>query len=410
MKPENIIVINDHGTVTGGAAQVAISSLNYLADAGYNVTFISSAGTVDDSIDQSKVRVHNFGFYELMSNPSRLSAALYGIWDPRCAQKLDEILKEFVPNNTIIHLHTWSKSLSSSIIRKIIKRKFPFVCTLHDYFSVCPNGGLYDFQRQEHCNLKPMSLSCALTNCDARSFSQKLWRVGRQCVQQIFGKMPEGVSNFITLSDYSENILRKYLPHNADYYRVGNPISVVKASPASPQESSVFSFVGRLSPEKGAVVFARASKLSGVHARFVGAGNEYACILSENSDSEMVGWQSHDDVLQKIRSSRALVFPSLCHEAQPLTVMEAAALGIPSIVADTCAAKDFVENGVTGLLFRSNDVTDLSSKLATLNNQPEYAYQLGNAAYKRYWSSPSSMEVHVSNLLLCYSEILRKAE
>ena len=300
MNPYNIIVINDHGSVTGGAAQVAIDSLNALADAGYNVTFISSVGPVDATIDQNRVKVHNFGFYDLVGNPSKLSASLYGLWEPRCSEKLDKILSEYDSAKTIIHLHTWSKSLSSSIVRTIVKRGFKIVCTLHDYFSICPNGGLYDFQHQQQCNLIPMSFSCISNNCDSRSYLQKLWRVGRQCIQKYYGLMPDGITNFITVSDYSETILRKFLPNNAIYYRVSNPINVEKAPPAMPNGNSAFSFIGRLSPEKGAVVFAKAAKRSGVSARFIGSGKEHAGILSINPDSEMLGWQAHNEVIKMI--------------------------------------------------------------------------------------------------------------
>lgn len=402
----NIIVLNDYGSVTGGATQVALSSLNALADAGHTVSFIFSVGPVDRGIDRSRVKVHSFGFHDLLSNPSRFSAALYGLWDLRCAAQFAKILDSYSPVDTIIHLHSWSKSLSSSVVRTAVKRGFNIVCTLHDYFTVCPNGGLYDYQLQHACNIEPMSFSCISSNCDARSYSQKLWRVGRQLVQQHIGKIPDGITNYITVSDYSEKIFSRFLPRDAVFYRVSNPITIEKQSPAMPQYNSDFSFVGRLSPEKGAVLFAKASKLSGVCASFIGDGQEHAGILAANPDSKMLGWLSHDAVIQKIKSSRALVFPSLCHETQGLAVMEAAALGIPAIVSDACAARDNIVDGETGLLFRSDNVDSLASKLQLLGSDHQLVTDLGNAAYIHYWSAPCTQERHAAELVSCYENIL----
>jgi glycosyltransferase involved in cell wall biosynthesis len=403
-----VVVLNDYGSVNGGAAQVAISSLNALADLGIDVTFVFSVGPVDPSIDSNRINIFNLGFSDLLGNPSKTSAALNGLWNFHCAIKLYKILLDYSPSDTIIHLHSWSKSLTSSVVRVAVKRGFRIICTLHDYFAVCPNGGLYNYQKQLACNIMPMSLACVYTNCDVRSYSQKIWRISRQFVQQYFGTMPYGISNFITVSSYSEDLLRKHLPSKVVYHRVSNPINVEQSAPAKPQDNTAFLFVGRLSSEKGAIVFSMASKLSGVRAQFVGIGNEYESILAANSNAEMIGWQPHAEVLKLIGSSRALVFPSLCHETQGLTVMEAAALGIPSIVADTCAAREAIVDGVTGLIFRSNDIVDLSCKLNTLNSNPEYAHKLGAAAYEKYWASSSTLDNHVSCLLRCYYKILDK--
>jgi len=402
----NIIVLNDHGSVTGGAAQVAIASLNALADAGHQVIFVSSVGPIDPSIDTSRIKVVNFGFHDLIGNPSKLSAAWRGIWDRRCAEKFGELLNNYEPNETIIHLHTWVKSLSSSVVREAIKRKFKIVCTLHDYFSVCPNGGLYDYQQMRACKLVPMSLACLSTNCDSRSYAQKLWRVTRQAAQRKVGGMPDGVSGFITVSEYSEQILRRWLPKDAKFYRVHNPIDIEKAPSADPSKNNAFTFVGRLSSEKGASLFANAAFKANIKAVFAGSGSEERVIRKLNPNAELLGWQDRSGVVQTIRSSRAIVFPSLLHETQGLVVTEAAALGIPAIVSDACAARDNIVNGETGLLFRSGDVDDLAQKMNLLHSNPKLSETLGMAAYERYWAKPHTLQNHVTELLKCYKNVI----
>jgi glycosyltransferase involved in cell wall biosynthesis len=90
-------------------------------------------------------------------------------------------------------------------------------------------------------------------------------------------------------------------------------------------------------------------------------------------------------------------------------VAEAAALGIPSIVSDGCAARDGVVDGITGLLFRSGDIDDLAQKIAMLNSDPTLALRLGQAAYSKYWANPSTLDSHVQELLECYRRIMSES-
>ena len=402
----HVIVVNDYGSVSGGADHVAITSVNALADAGIDVTFVSSVAPVASSIDETKVRIINFGFEDLISNPSRSIAAVNGLWDIRCAKRFGEVLDNYDITNTIIHFHTWVKSLSASVLNESIRRGFKHVVTLHDYFLVCPNGGFYNYSTKTHCGIHPLSLKCTLTNCDSRNFYYKIWRSSRHFIQNKVANLPSKINNFITVSEYSENILKPYLPHEANFFRVRNSIDIDKVPPSSKLSTNKFTFVGRLSPEKGPVLFAKAAKNANVEAIFVGQGPESDAIREANNDAKLVGWMDRSAVRSYIRGSSAIVFPSIWHETQGLVVSEAAALGVPSIVSDGCAAKCSIKDGVTGLCFKSNDVEDLTKKIFQLKDDPQMAFQLGRQAYDKYWSNPATIYTHVEDLINCYKIIL----
>lgn len=402
-----VIVLNDYGFVNGGAAQVAIASVNALAEVGVDVTFVSSVGPVDPVINRNIVKVVNFGLYDLLGNPSRINAAICGIWNSRAAACFEEVLAKFDTQNTIIHLHLWENSLSSSVVQVAIKRGFKLVCTLHSYASVCPNAALYIYKQGKHCKLTPMSLTCVAANCDSRCYTHKLWRVVRQLVQNKFGHVQDGIKFFITLSDYSASLIRPWLPSTAKFFRIGNPTDIGKSAPAEVAGNDSFTFIGRLAPAKGGALFATAARLAMVRSVFVGCGEDEKNIRAVNQSSEFLGWQDRAGVIRAIQSSRAIVFPTLLHEAQPLVVMEAAALGVPTIVSDECAAKDAVVDGETGLLFRARDPKDLSEKLDLLKNEPQVAMRLGLRAYERYWASPCTLEIHTKELIACYEEIMK---
>ncbi|MNE58643.1 Glycosyl transferases group 1 [compost metagenome] len=86
--------------------------------------------------------------------------------------------------------------------------------------------------------------------------------------------------------------------------------------------------------------------------------------------------------------------------------MEAAAHGIPSIVSDACAAREYVEHGVTGLWFRSGDFMSLAEGIKLLKDNDNLTREMGAEAYKRFWSNPPNREAHISKLINCYSEVL----
>jgi len=97
------------------------------------------------------------------------------------------------------------------------------VLTMHDYFSVCPNGSFFIYPTRTLCHLKPMSAACLGTQCDQRTYSHKLWRVARQWTQEHCGHLPRGIREFISISDVREDILRHYLPADARIHRHRNP-------------------------------------------------------------------------------------------------------------------------------------------------------------------------------------------
>jgi glycosyltransferase involved in cell wall biosynthesis len=394
---KNILVINDFSRVNGGAAQVALSSAMGLAQRGHRVTFFSAVGPDDAAAQAAGVTVVRTDQHDVLEDPNRLRAAIQGIWNAPARKKIRCLLRSLDPMHTVVHVHSWTKALSSSVVREAVEQKFAVVCTLHDYFLACPNGGFFDYQTGRPCGETALSLGCLQRNCDARSYAQKLWRVARQSVQKTFGEMPGGIRHFISVSDFSERVLREYLPANSTIDRVANPIEVVQGEPTRVANNGAFVYVGRLSPEKGAVTFAAAASQLDVAAVFVGDGPDADKIMSIYPKAEITGWLGRDLVARRMRAARALVMPSLWFETQGLVVSEAAAQGVPAIVSDRCAAKESVQNGCSGLWFAGGDPRDLALKMAAMSQTSEVE-RFGRNAYEKYWANPMTLRRHVDEL------------
>jgi glycosyltransferase involved in cell wall biosynthesis len=303
-----------------------------------------------------------------------------------------------------VHIHGWSKALSGSVCAAALARRAPVVVSLHDYFAACPNGGFYQYPQQRPCTLTAMSPSCIVCNCDGRSYPQKLYRVARQAVQQQAGRLPGGVRHFIHHSQLVRKILTPYLPPRAIFHAVPMAVDVTIAPPTPVALNGDFVSVGRLSPEKGSILFAQAAAVAGIRPVFVGEGREREAVLNAAPDAEVTGWKKRAGVMARLAKARALVSPALSYETFGLTVAEALAQGVPAIVADRSAAAELVQDGETGLLFRTGDAASLASRLEILKDS-DRAATMGRRAYEHYWQSPLSAERHLAAMLAVYERI-----
>jgi len=400
-----IIIISDFASVNGGATQVAVCEAMALAAKGHQVTFLCAVDGFSQQLAESSVRVVSLHQYDILTDPDRFRAVIQGLWNRKAELALGQLLDSCDPQTTIVHLHSWTKALSSSVARTAIRKGFSAVCTMHDFFLACPNGGFFNYKKNNICSLNPLSAACLLTDCDARSYSQKCWRLARQVIQKYFGRLPYGLKHLVAVSDFSRAILRPYIPVDARIYAVNNPVNVVKTQPVDVANNDLFAYVGRLSKEKGCTLFAEAARLLAVKSIFIGDGELRGRVLELAPDAAMSGWLQHDQMLETMQSAKVLVFPSLWYETQGLVVIEALARGIPVLVSDTSAARELVQDGVTGLWFKSGNLADLMDKMRVIST-PGLAGKMGRTAYQTYWSSPSTIEGHIEQLEQCYRTIL----
>jgi glycosyltransferase involved in cell wall biosynthesis len=404
----NIVFLNDSGSVNGGAAKVALSETRAMAEAGHTVHLVCGTGPIDqDLVGVPNLTVHCMDFKDVNEDPNRLRAMTFGWWNPRSYKYVRDLLESMDRRDTVVHVHSWTRALSSSAVKAATDAGCAVVVTLHDYLLACPQGTFFVHKTQKRCTLTPMSPACLMTDCDATSYANKLWRTGRKVVQSTASAMPSGVRHYIGLSRTSMALIEPFLPRESTFHSLPNPIDVAYHEASAVSEVERFLFVGRLVPEKGAVLFAKAASAAGVPVQFIGEGPEREDVTTAYPAAVMSGWMGHRDVLEAMRSVRALVFPSLWYEVMPLTVLEAAAFGVPSIVPRGCAAEESVVDGVTGLDFVSGDEADLRAKIEMLKD-PETARRMGAAAHARFWASTQlTMKVHGPGLERIYREMLK---
>ncbi len=406
---EHVVVVTDSLTVDGGSAKVAITSAMALAKRGLQVTVFAASGDASPELASCpNMRIICTGQGDALSSRNRLGGALRGLWNQPARSAMKRLLDTLDPCRTVVHVHGWTKALSSSVVSKAVQSNFPVVVTLHEYFTACPTGCLYLHADRAVCTLAPMSLSCIRKNCDSRSYAFKVYRVVRQAIQRTIGGVPRDVDNYISVSDFSSRILRPLLPSRSQIRRVDNPVDVVKTPRVAAEANNTVVFVGRLSAEKGGILLAKAARIAGVNVVFVGDGPDREAIAAVNPDAQCTGWLDKPGVTAYLRSARCLVVPSLWYETLGLVVLEAAALGVPAIVPRGTAVCDLVDEGRTGLAFERGNADDLASQLHTFADDA-FVRNLSNNAYENFWLKPPTMSVHVEGLLTTYSNVISAA-
>lgn len=404
---KNIILLCDYGYIGGGTEKVAISSAIELSKKNYNIVFFCAVGPICDELKKSNIKIVFLDQKDILNNPDRFEAVNQGIWNKKAEIEMEKLISTLDKKTTIIHVHSWSKALSSSPIKVAVDKGFKIVLTLHDYFTVCPNGGFYNYPKNQICNFTPLSKKCVFCNCDSRKYAYKLWRVTRQIVQGKKGLIPKGIKNYIYISELSKKVLEPYLPEDSYFYYVKNPVDIEKSEPVNIGENKTFVYIGRLSKEKGCLLFAQAAKELGIQVTFIGDGELKGEIKRIYPEANFTGWVDKKRIMSELRKARALVFPSLWYEGLPLTVLEALSMGVPAIVSDTCAAREVVKDKESGLWFKRYNKEDLKEKIKALMNAG-IAREYGNNAYEYYWANDFSLKNHTAKLEKVYENILKE--
>lgn len=402
--PVSVLVLNDFCHVQGGASKVAIDEAVSLARAGVPVTFLGAVGPVCDALNVPGLTVECLGQHELLDVKRHPLVALQGLWNQRAYRRAGEILKAMPQGRTVVHLHGYTKALTTSPVRAARRLGVPLVCTLHDFYAACPNGAFFDYNRLKPCARAALSASCITARCDKRHYLHKLYRVARGFMQRFVARFPARVSNYIALSERSAGLLHRYLPMRSRIFPLANMMEFARQPQVTAAANHTILHVGRLDAEKGVQLLAQTAARLGLKVTFVGDGPLRAEIEAIPGMT-VTGWVGREAVNRHLGEARCLVFPSLWYETFGLVVDEAMARGVPVIVSDISAAAERVRDTVTGWVFRSGDANDLARCL-TLARDDERVRAAGDAAYRAFWREAPTAERHIAGLMRIYRSVM----
>lgn len=104
-------------------------------------------------------------------------------------------------------------------------------------------------------------------------------------------------------------------------------------------------------------------------------------VLESKCDGEYIQWLGHrKDVLELLKQSHIMAFPSWYREGLPKSVIEAEAIGRPVVTTDSVGCRDTVVDGKNGFMIPIKDSDALAAALKKLIDNAELRKEMGRNA------------------------------
>lgn len=256
-------------------------------------------------------------------------------WNPWTARRLQAVARRIRPD--VVHVHNTWFALSPSILAALDLAGVPIVATLHNYRLLCANAILYrDGHLCEDC-VGSHPWHGVRHRCYRGSLAASTAAAANIAVNRALGTWSRHVRLFLALNEFArQRFIRGGVP--AGKIRV-KPNFVPDPGPRrlQPSQSRTILYVGRLAAEKGIQQLLSAwRELGATPLELVIIGDGPLRSVLEQHSPPMVRFEgplSRAAVREWMLTSRALVFPSLLYEGQPMTVLEASAAGLPVLAS-----------------------------------------------------------------------------
>lgn len=164
----------------------------------------------------------------------------------------------------------------------------------------------------------------------------------------------------ILVSESEAELTRAHIPGVPSYVLVnGIPVENLPVGKGSNESRPVIVATGRIMEQKAPDRFADVARVLEGRARFVWVGDgsaEERVRWLGDAPVQVTGWLPHHEVVQQLATADVFLFPTRW-EGMPIALMEAQAIGVPSVATDIVGNRDVIVDGETGTLCA--DIDDL---------------------------------------------------
>ena len=339
------------------------------------------------------------------SNPDGAAAAAnlaVAPWNPVSARTMRTAIREHAPD--VAHVHNTWFTLSPSVLGALHRSKIPVVMTLHNYRLVCVNALVFrDGKPCTDC-VGRSPLPGIRHRCYRDSAVQSAAAAATLSFNRARGTWVNAVDRFIAPSHgLRDTLVAGGLPPERLIVR---PHSVADAGARTqpPSGSSTVLCVGRVSDEKGVDVLLEAwerAQPQGLELVIVGDGPRREDLERRAIPGvRFAGWLAHEEVRDLMLGSRALVFPSVCFEVFPMTLVEAMSAGLPAIASAHGGSAEIVGQVGAEWLASPGQVDAWADRLAMLSDAAALDRAGGRA--REIYLSQYAPERGVGSLLDAY--------
>lgn len=335
-----------------------------------------------------------------------LTAAISAVWNQRTRRRLVDFIDVHKP--ALVHAHNLMPLISPAAYYACRERGVPVVQHVHNYRNICPAATLYRRNTVcEDCLGKRFAWPAIIHRCYRGSLGATAAVTGSNLLHNLIGTWRDAVDAYICMTEFSrQKIIEMGFPEAKIHVK---PHFVLPDPGPGRGEGGFGIFVGRLRPEKGIDAMVRAWRRLGQERRLVIVGEgpkdaEVRRFSEELPNVEWLGPKSYPETLKLIGEAQYLLFPSEWYETFGRVIIELFACGTPVIAADIGGTAELVEDGVTGLLFRSGDSDDLARAVETLATDPGFVAR-SRVAARASFEARFSSERNYRQLMAIYARV-----
>ncbi|WP_228016061.1 glycosyltransferase [Synechocystis salina] len=347
------------------------------------------------------------------SSLDKIRLFLSTAWNHQEAKSLGSQLQTLRPD--LLHVQNFFPLFSPSVHKAAKSLDIPTIQHLRNFRLGCLNGYLY--RNNDICEScighNPWrgvayrcyrnSLPSSLAVWNMITYSR--WR----CTWQ------NDVDAFITPSQFAANKLIEIgIPDDRLYIKpniTADPLPNQQILP--PPQRPTFLFIGRLSPEKGAMTLIKAwekLKQPEWHLNILGGGPQKPELegFADNyalSNIRFLGYQSQKKVVEAINNATVIVVPSQWYEIFGRVVIEAFACGRPVIVSNLGALPEIVDEGKTGFIVPATNINAWTELLEWCSENPSILIKMGQKA-RQVYSQKYTPEINYQQLMSIYHQVL----
>ncbi|MGA9527633.1 MAG: glycosyltransferase family 4 protein [Terriglobales bacterium] len=330
--------------------------------------------------------------------------ALYSISAQRAMGKC---IADFSPD--LAHVRSIYHHLSPSILWELKRRHIPVLYHVNDFKIICPSynlvahghpceacgQGAFHHVVTEGCYPAPRANTLVLA---AEAYLHKWLRTYESCVDL-----------FLAPSKFVQGKLIAY-GISSDRIEVLSHFQRLPPADRLAGDEGYVLYFGRLSTEKGLDELLHALvQVPHVHVVIAGDGPErdrlQALARSLNLTHVVFAGQLAGEELQKLIAGCTFsLFPSRAYETLGKSILESYAYARPVVASDLGSRREFVEHGVTGLLYAPGDRNQLAHSIGFLFSRPDLVEKMGNNGRARI-QARHDPEDHLQKLSEIYARL-----
>lgn len=312
----------------------------------------------------------------------KMHGFLAGLYSPKGVREMRRMLKEERPD--VVNVHNLYPFISPAALFECKKAGVPVVMTVHNFRLICPTGlFMRDGKPCELCLERGNEWDCVRYNCE-HSLLKSVGYAARNAVARYSGAYRKCVERFACITDFQR---RKLIQAGYDASKMAViPNAVVATLDYDPAVGTYVAYSGRLSREKGVdLIVEVARRHPEITFKFAGALRDSDIVENLPTNVTLVGYLHGEDLNAFYKGAAFFVMASRWYEGFPVSILEAAQFGKPTIGPNHGGFTEIIGEGdaAIGRLFAPGNIDALEQQIVSLWNNPSEIAHLGEKAHDK---------------------------